>query len=54
MAEMANEENNKVKDVHVRKENEQKNNTNVEVDKPDYSISLFNHIIYLVIKNFDS
>ena len=33
MAEMANEENDKVNEVHVRKENEQKKNTHVEVDK---------------------
>ena len=38
MAEMANEENDKVNEVHVRKENEQKKNTHVEVDKPDYYI----------------
>ena len=38
MAGMANEENNKVNEVHVRKENEQKKNTHVEVGKPGYHI----------------
>ena len=39
MAEMANEENNKVNEVHVRKENEQKKNTHVEVNKTDYCMN---------------